>query len=178
MKESEITRILSILQVAYPQRPMAPAAQRLYAEMLADLEGAETLHAVKALVLTRESEWYPTIAEIRRAVVAQREQLPPPDAAWAEVQRAISKWGRYRAPKWTHPAIDRAVDAIGWQAICDSTEPEILRAQFVKSFYTPIAAKWVEQRNVESLLGPAPAPSRQLGPTSAGDAVKRLRGGR
>lgn len=71
---------------------------------------------------------------------AEGHEVPGLDEAWAEVQREIARVGwtgaldPKRKPLFTHPTISAAVEAMGWQTLCESTNPEADRAHFFKLY--------------------------------------------
>lgn len=121
------------LFVAYGKGDQIERAQ-VYCAHLADLELAEVSRAIATLIRTAK-QWLPTVAEIRELVAEEGCDLEVGELAWAEVLRQVRVTGRYRTPYWSSAAMERAVAAIGgWQVICDSTEPSIIRAQFIKAY--------------------------------------------
>lgn len=96
--------------------------------------------------------------------------------AWGDVKAAISADGRYRTPRFADPLVARAVEAIGWVAICDSEDEMVERAHFARA-YDALAVAAAEDRSVASLPGVArPALPGGIG-SLLGDVAKRLTGG-
>jgi hypothetical protein len=59
---------------------------------------------------------------------------PTQEEAWREVVRAITTHGYTRMPEWSDPAVERAVETIGWVEICHNTNVEATRAHFFKAY--------------------------------------------
>jgi hypothetical protein len=137
MKPSEVTEFVAMIADAFPERFRAtPGVTRLWASMLVDLPAQEALSALQGHIA--ESPHVPTIADVRNRVARARTRADEVDvgAAWGEVQRAIGRVGYAGAPTWSHPAIEHAVEALGWRAICHTLEGDVptLRAQFERYF--------------------------------------------
>jgi len=83
-------------------------------------------------VVVRQRPWLPSVAELRDLVAEAVTGVPSPSEAWAEVMRTVRDQGIYRAPAWSHPAVEAAVRAIGYRVICLSEEDELgkLRKDF------------------------------------------------
>lgn len=159
MKASETKALVAVLKSAYPRQPITPDTLALYAEMLADLDSVQSMAAVKRLIASHQ--FFPTVAEIRTEVTKGTVSLPGTDEAWNEVRRAIAREGCYRNPKFTHPAIDFAVETIGWQTLCASENIMAERAHFMR-LYDETTKRVVTQHNLVSLPG-ARAPQKQIG---------------
>lgn len=136
MNREEIAKILAVCAAAYPQVVISKETAIIYADNLWDLDYAATLATVRRLVST--SKWFPTVAEIRRAL-GESLGIVAPDAATAygEVIAAAAGRGLSDRPDWSHPAIDEVVKAVGWRRICLDDNPPALRSQFMR-LYEPI----------------------------------------
>ncbi len=87
--------------------------------------------------------------------ITQTDQADP-DQAWAEVQQKIRTVGYYRHPTWSQSAIAQVVEALGWQNLCLSTNPEADRAHFLR-FYATARLRARHRQHWAQL----PAPLRQ-----------------
>lgn len=132
MKPSETLTLVRSLVAAFPRQDVSPETMKIYCEMLADLDHSRAQEAINRIIAS--GKFFPTIAEIRAAAVEGQTLMPDIEQAWGEVKRAISSQGRYRNPEWSHSAITSAVDAIGWQTLCDSENIGIERAHFIKLY--------------------------------------------
>src|SRR5690606_10640790 len=112
----------------------------LWAEMLADIPFPVVQMAVKKLIL--ESPYPPTIADVRKRVA---EIMTPPEdqinasEAWGEVMRAIRHYGYYQeaeALASMSPRAAKVARLMGWQEICHSERPDVVRGQFLKMYET------------------------------------------
>jgi hypothetical protein len=80
MTKHEAAKLVAVLSAAYPRQEIEEATLAIYCEMLLDLDHAIAERGVK--VLMANSRWFPTIAEIREAVLEQQSPLPSPAEAW------------------------------------------------------------------------------------------------
>ena len=140
--------------MAWPKLTKQQAA--LYDRKLKDIPDEILFRAIDALI--NESEFLPTIAEIRkraRSIYAQAAGITPPDASkgWGDVVVAIGRVGMNRFPKFDDPITGETVRRMGWKEIClapvDSTST--LRAQFLR-MYAQCAEREQEKRNNNALL--------------------------
>lgn len=123
--------LLDALHAAFPRTEVSPETVWIYARYLTDIEYEAGAFAVAAYIA--EGRWFPTIGEIR-ARVDGGNKPPDVDLAFGEVLAGVSKWGQYRDPRWTHPAIAAAVGALTWREICLSENADALRAHFFKVY--------------------------------------------
>lgn len=153
MTKSEIASVLAVLKAAYPRQEITTGTADVYARFLADLPYEAALNAVKRHIAT--SQFFPAIAEIRKAAAESSAQVVGGEEAWGEVMRAVRSVGRYRIPQWSHPAVKAAVDALGWETICNSDEDNLgtLRAHFYRTFER-YRLKAIEEVQVRPLLEP------------------------
>lgn len=145
---------ISEIYMAWPKFTKQQAA--LYDRKLKDIPDEILFRAIDALI--NESEFLPTIAEIRkrsRSLYAQAAGITAPDASkgWGDVVVAISRVGMNRFPKFDDPITSETVRRMGWKEIClapvDSTST--LRAQFLR-MYAQCAEREQEKRNNNTLL--------------------------
>ncbi len=132
MSDRTIVRLLQKLFSAYGQAHDTARAS-VYVEYLADLPVEDVAEAVARACQTG-GRFLPTISELRAYVAESRCELAPVEIAWTEVLRQVRLVGRYRVPRWSSPAVAEAVEAIGWQAICDATNQDVTRAHFARAY--------------------------------------------
>lgn len=80
--------------------------------------------------------------------------LPDWGEAWAEVTKAISRYGYMQQDKAyasMSPVTRSAVEKIGWYAVNMSENPDILRAQF-RQVYEICARREIEDRQLPPAL--------------------------
>jgi hypothetical protein len=144
MTREEAIKILAILSAAYPNFSLPKATGELYIKMLTDIPAK--LGEAAALAHIAESQYYPTVAELRTKALkfATQDALPQSGEAWGEVVREIKRVGSYGTPQFSHDAIKKAVDAVGWKNICLSTDPGVERAHFMR-IYEQLRAREEEQ---------------------------------
>jgi hypothetical protein len=147
-------KCLSILKASYPRQNLEKATIETYAAMLQDIEFEAAMGAVNRLVSS--SKWFPSIAEIRAECTADiRSELPDPEQAWGEVQRAIGRWGMNRLPEWSCAQVGEAVDCVGWRTICLDENVMSTRRVFLDAY------KGIRERVVTRAQLGAHAPKRR-----------------
>jgi len=128
-----------VLAHAYPRWNLTPDAIRTWAALMHDIE-PDLVHAA-AIQFATESEFPPSVAELRKRALAARggadaQAIPE---AWSEVlrNRDLASRQRYesrpdkRAPyAWSNEAVRIAAEAIGWNREWDSEVIGTTRAQF------------------------------------------------
>jgi hypothetical protein len=120
---------------------------KAYCEDLADLEYAHARAAVRQLAAT--VEWFPSIAEIRKAACAIAHPSPDADEAWksALVWGHKIAWGRLKEydhdkmilkplpPPDLHPATIAAIEGLGgWKHLGNARDMSLERAHFLKLY--------------------------------------------
>jgi hypothetical protein len=168
MKQVEVAELVTMLTLAFPRPVIQEGTMRLYEKMLIDLDKDKAHAAVARLIGT--AKFLPTIAEIRSAsadlVMGPRRVGAE---AWGDVNEAVRKFGRYRAPVFSDPIVAECVRCFGWQSICDSTNDIADRARFVELYDQLAARVRSDQVAGPSLALPAPkdAPQRHLASLTA-----------
>lgn len=136
METREISRIVRVLRAAYPDKNIRPETVEVYIRCLSDLPVAALEGAVLAHI--SENKWFPTVAELREAALQLLPggQLPTALEAWAEVTKQVELVGWYGQPTFSHPVIEQAVKALGWNRICESENVVAERAHFLRLYET------------------------------------------
>ena len=170
MDKTEFATIAAALRTYFPRYNMFPneEAMSLWYQELQDVPAEVLGTALRKWVAT--NKWPPSIAELRESCAeVVKGKVPDWGEAWAQVTRAIRRYGYARpeeAMESMQPTTRAAVERIGWTAICESENPETIRAQF-RQVYEISAQREVEDRQLpESVKG-----------VISGIAVKLLGGG-
>lgn len=184
MTETEARKLVAVAVAACPTQGGRMGKDQIadmgtaWAMLLEDIDYAEAGAALKRYLAT--SHWLPAPAQIRAIVSEARHgRRRPGGDAWGDVLSEVGRTGRYRSPTFADPIVARAIDALGWLAICDSENQHADRARFIE-LYDRLAAAEAEDRSVASLPGVArPALPGRTGETQhLGPAVLRaLKGG-
>lgn len=125
--------MLDALVAAFPRTIMSEETVRIYARFLVDIDLDTAVAAVARLIA--RGRGFPLIADLREMSEMISGHGPPDtDQAFAEVMRAVSKWGAYGEPKWTHSAIRQAVESITWREVCFSEHAPSLRKHFQSAY--------------------------------------------
>lgn len=156
MNEPETTLdVLEFLMNAYPNKAIGEETIQIYLRLLADIP-ADLLKAA-ALAHVTQSQFFPTVAELRDAGAALMERalgLPNAYDAWNEVCRAITTHGHIRTPEFTHPLIKKAVDACGgWRTLCMSENQIADRARFFQVYEVYQGRQQEEHRMLPEVAG-------------------------
>lgn len=137
MTSDEARQCVALLIASFPRGAPNELGQELFASAIADLDGTQAMVAYRVMVKTREKPFTPSVAEFRRAVlsVANPDLHMPPELAWAEVIRAVGRFGAHRKPSFP-PITELAIAAIGWGEICSCqySQLAVIRAQFREAY--------------------------------------------
>jgi hypothetical protein len=137
--------LIGLLCASYPSASIPAETVKTYARLLADLDPDELEPVVVGHVAT--SRFFPSVAELRQAVVERRLALPSREEAW---ERASAATADLPIAELTPPE-RAALDHVGGRyAIRSSEAPSVLRAQFLKA-YDAERGRAVESANVAAL---------------------------
>lgn len=153
MERHEATAITTMLTSGYPNWKPTEQTLELYERLLAPLPAKFAEPAVME-ILRSDCEFAPSIGAIitLAAQLALRECGAPAlsaEEAWAEVREQMRTCGHHSRPSFSSPAVDLAVDALGWDNLCMSTNPETSRAHFYRTFNA--FERKVTQQAIENL---------------------------
>ena len=138
---NEVVSVIGVLKLAYPSfgarltEDEWAALPRVWHRLLRDIP-FDLLDAAAAHYATISGAAFPpSIAELRdMAFKVANPNRVSAEEAWGEVQKAIRQTGFYRAPEFDDPAIGRAVQIIGWRALCLSENEMADRAHFFRVY--------------------------------------------
>ena len=154
MNKTEAAQLVGVLAAAYPQWQVTKETVAIWADLMDDLDYIETRIAVRNWLLTEERP--PSPASIRRALATSAGLTAPSRAtAWAEVRSGLTTSTDGAKPAFSHPAVSKAVETIGWWEIRTSSNIDTLRSQFWKVYeeYARDLDKDVLTREQLSLIG-------------------------
>ena len=127
--------LVSMLVKSYRSLKIEEYNITAYTAMIGDLD-YETCKAAMLNLIT-ESEYFPTIAAIRKAAVKATVHVLTGHEAWAEVKREIRQTGNMGEPQFSSPLIKKAVQGMGgWRSLCMAPDDEWVRKDFIKAFET------------------------------------------
>jgi hypothetical protein len=102
-----------------------------WAIVMGDIDHAEAEMAVMLLVRSHTYDRL-KVADIVKSVKDMRNaSIPTAEEAWKEVLRNLNP---YRRPEWSCSLIQDAVRTMGFLQLCNSENPSIDRAQFLKIY--------------------------------------------
>lgn len=146
------------LQTYYERfKPLnTPQAVELWYRELSYLSAEVLTAALRKWVNSADrGQFPPSISELKTLVSEiQLGALPDWGEGWKEVRKAIGRWGYYQREKALEsmsPVTRKAVEYIGWGDICNSENPDIIRAQFRQAFES-VARREAEDRNLSPEL--------------------------
>ncbi|HHY95889.1 MAG TPA: hypothetical protein GX513_12915 [Firmicutes bacterium] len=136
MKRAETVQLLAFITAFYPDWKLTEATIEAWHEMLHDLEFDVVKTAIKRVISRKR--FLPTVAEIREETAnLLQPEIMSGEEAWAIVANAVREYGYYRemdAREQMPALVEKAVKAIGWDEICLSEEPGVVRAHFMRLY--------------------------------------------
>jgi len=135
MTKKEMAVILKILTDTFKDFEANDSKFAIWYELLGDLDFKIVKIAVEKLIL--QSPYVPAISDIRKQVVEIMHPSIDATEAYGEVRRAIKEYGYDYAPEAfgsMSPLTRKVCEYIGWQNICLSEEPSVIRGQFLKMY--------------------------------------------
>lgn len=156
MNEDQAAEIGTMLSAAYPTWRLDADQRAMFRRLLLRLRGDLAKAAVMEIIQTSDREFAPPIGLIFQvaAKLSMRERGVVPLSAeegWAVVVRAMREVGYYREPHFRHPAVARAVEALGWREVCANENIEATRAHFFRIFRAMLADE--QDRELRVLIG-------------------------
>jgi len=130
-----MTVILKILTDTFKDFEANDSKFAIWYELLGDLDFKIVKIAVEKLII--QSPYVPAISDIRKQVVEIMHPSIDATEAYGEVRRAIKEYGYDYAPEAfgsMSPLTRKVCEYIGWQNICLSEEPSVIRGQFLKMY--------------------------------------------
>jgi len=171
-----IAELIGAMASTYPNVTVSDQTNLTYVRMLRDIP--IDILAVAIEQCTSECKWFPSVAEIRdKAMTLTRTESVPAFEAWAKVVAEIGRIGLTETamidgvltdvgPEFADPIIAKAVDCIGWKALCNSENQIADRAHFAK-VYDQLVARHED----DARLLPA---ARQLKQMTAGQNIAQI----
>jgi hypothetical protein len=163
--KAEIAKLIGVMATGYPSVQVSDQLIESYVNLLQDIP-LNVLTASVEQCMT-ESEFFPTIAKIRNtALTLTLPQHTSSLEAWGIVLRAMDRVGFYRTPTFDDPVIAKAVDCIGWQAMCASENQVADRAHFSKVYEQMIQRETQDARllpGARALMQQLREPVREIG---------------
>lgn len=144
MKKSDVIKLIGVLSAAYPNmKEVNEAMVEIWFECLKDIDIEVALVGVKKNIL--ESPYPPSISDIRKQVgevLTPIEENINGSESWGEVMSAIRRFGYNRqieALESMSGVTRKVVKYMGWQEMCHSEKPDVVRGQFLKMFEMVLA---------------------------------------
>lgn len=169
MEAAEFARFAATIKTIYSREHIleTPEAMELWLDLLQDIPYQVAMVALKKWAATEK--WAPSIAEVR-ATALEITQGKQPDwsDSWRTMEKAIRRWG-YMRPEQAladmDPVTREVVNRLGYEAICQSEDAEVVRGQF-RRVHEAVVSRMQEEQQI-------PATLRAL---ISGGELKRLEG--
>lgn len=134
----DIAQIVSIISVAFPNWAVTEQTNEVYWQILGDIPTDELKAATLHCISESGRKFAPSVGELRGAVAELRgisRNVPSSFEAWQEVGRQISiNGGDFGKPVWSHPLVQKTVEAIGWRNLRMSEDQTADRARFIQCY--------------------------------------------
>lgn len=161
-------KLLSAYKTIFPYCKLDDEGMAMYIMLLSDITADELKTAM--LRLSEQSNYFPTIAEIKKQVKAFREIYHPEahiktaDEAWREVLEQMKIAFPYKSPVFSSDEIRDTVKTLGWMLICETSTDKmgVTRAQFRDTYNSIIQRKQDREENMRII---AALPKRLEGTT-------------
>lgn len=176
MTKQEVSKLLAVLQAAYPGVRIAPERAEsmvsAWSDLLSDLTYEQCNAALRHLLQTRT--FMPSVAEIRAGVAQLTHgRVRSGGEAWGGVVRAMRQEGAYRTPgvefSFSDPVTARCVMLMDWQYLCLSEATVADRARFIelydqlaRAFRDEVHSPALAQAREVAALRNGPEPLRAL----------------
>ena len=151
--EDEITKVLAMLNAAYPRFKLTEETITVYIHLLGDLT-AEDLQMAAVHCATNKI-FFPSVHELRQAVVELKRKsskIPSSYEAWIEVvSNRQSHWseavenedGSYsitqKSFEFSHPIVEKVAREMGWPGRFPGINEMADRSHFVKAYELAIS---------------------------------------
>jgi len=134
----DIASILAVIAVAYPNFAVTEKTTEVYHQILSDIPTDELKAATLHCISESGRKFAPSVGELRGAVSELRgfsNNMPSSFEAWQEVGKQISiNGGDFGKPVWSHPVVQKTVEAMGWRNLRMSEDQTADRARFIQCY--------------------------------------------
>jgi hypothetical protein len=145
MQKIEIAEALAIVTLEHPSFEVSKERVKLWYWAFKDTDKKDFTAAVMRYLKT--NHFPPKIADINGILTTP--DYPDSLTAWSEVRNKVRSVGYYGTPEFSHAAIAAAVQAFGWQNLCDMENPDVTRGQFVRMYQS-----YCQRGTTVAMLGP------------------------
>lgn len=155
MTRAETEVLITYAAAIWPKFEVNDGVYAVWSELFEDYPADVVKRALLLLAKTLKHAFAPSMPEIFEAI---REVTAKPGEnltaaeAFGLVAERVRRYGRYqseRALADLPPLVRDTVRALGWESVCNSQNPEALRAQFIRAFESQRAATVIRTANCE-----------------------------
>lgn len=134
MTKPEWTEIVAMASGLWPHSPIKPETIEAYFLLLQRLASEDVRAALIRIAGDEAARFLPTVGQIIAKVSEAKIQPEDPETILGDILRAVRRHGYMANPNeiGLSPLARATVHTIGWVAICDSTNPEALRAHILR----------------------------------------------
>ena len=138
MTQAEVGKLLAFVTAVYPNIDIRDGTVDAWHDLLCDLDYKIALAAAKKVVAESDIPALPAVGKIRKAALDLQngDNITAPEA-WGMVVKAVKYYGYYNETKVMSelpPNVTQVVRWMGWQEICHSNNPDVIRAQFMRMY--------------------------------------------
>ena len=162
--------VLKQLFAAYPNSQVSDDTVAIYLRLLQDIP-VEDLQTVVDQCIA-QCKFLPTVAEVREQwhnLTRNLAQMSG-EEAWGLVQAEIRRIGSWGAPHFEDERVMKVVRSMGWNNICQSDEPAVDRAQFMR-IYNQMSHR---EQEINKLLPQSREMAAHRGLLPIGNSLKAL----
>ncbi len=153
--ELTVTKAFAVMTLAWPNYKAKEGTIEVYASVLSDVPDDVLMAAAKQLIASG-GEFFPSASLWRTTalnMMSGRQSSISAYEAWEEVQKQVALCGDYyrytrgicnRVPVWSSPLVEKAVNAVGYQRICETDNEDVVRAHFFKA-YDGLVRRWEDE---------------------------------
>ena len=133
----------------------------IYAKALQIIPKDLLMSVVKKAIY--QNKYMPSIAELLeacrslKATTIGKSEVPNWNEAWAEIEKAMYATPFGKVPRFSHPAIEQAVNNYGWQSIHKVMADDFhtMQAQ-LRRMYDECSRQFIENKRNQEILGENP----------------------
>lgn len=139
MTKAETAKFFAMISALYPRDEAfanaTPEIISVWAAMLADVPFSVAQAGLQAHACT--SPFPPAVSDIKGWLVKFQDDYMDASEAWGLARKAISKYGFYnktRAKEHLPPEVFAVMERMGYEDMCLSENPDVIRGQFVRLY--------------------------------------------
>jgi hypothetical protein len=136
MTRAEFAAVMAYL-AAGTGKTISDEGMEVYFDLLGDLPLEILQLAAKRALLEGQYPVFPPAGTLRKLAVEVMRPVMSSIEAWGLLLKAIRRFGyekEHKALASLPEPVAQVAERMGWQCLCDSDAPDVIRAQFCKAF--------------------------------------------